>query len=65
MVPGPDGKHGFGGMCLPKDMNAFTRSARNKGSPLKILEKVIKVNSELREFFWSEIDIADDEDLPG
>ena len=67
MVPGLDGKHGFGGMCLPKDTSAFTRSARNKDSPLHVLEKVIKVNSEVREFYENlgKIDIEDEEDLPG
>lgn len=25
MVPGPDGQLGFGGKCLPKDLNAFSR----------------------------------------
>ncbi len=48
MVPGHDLKYGFGGMCLPKDTSAFTISARNQGSPLKVLERVIKVNKELR-----------------
>ena len=48
MVPGHDLKYGFGGMCLPKDTSAFTISARNQGSPLKLLERVIKVNKELR-----------------
>ena len=48
MVPGHDLKYGFGGMCLPKDTSAFAISARNQGSPLKVLERVIKVNKELR-----------------
>ena len=48
MVPGPDLKYGFGGMCLPKDTSAFTNSARAQGSPLEVLEKVIEVNKVLR-----------------
>ena len=24
-VPGPDGKHGYGGKCFPKDVNAFAK----------------------------------------
>ena len=48
MVPGHDLKYGFGGMCLPKDTSAFAISARNQKSPLKLLERVIKVNKELR-----------------
>jgi len=47
-VPGPDLKYGFGGKCFPKDTNAFTRFARNTGSPLKLLEKAIDINKELR-----------------
>lgn len=49
MVPGPDLKHGFGGKCFPKDTNAFTTYARNNGSPLKLLEKAIDINKELRD----------------
>jgi UDPglucose 6-dehydrogenase len=48
MVPGPDMKHGFGGKCLPKDTLAFITSASRKGSPLKLLEKAIDINKELR-----------------
>ena len=48
MVPGPDQKYGFGGKCFPKDTSAFITSARNNGSPLKLLEKVIDINKELR-----------------
>jgi len=59
MVPGSDGKHGFGGMCLPKDTLAFATSASRKGSPLKLLEEAILINSKIREFYYSKI-----EDLP-
>jgi len=51
MVPGPDGKHGFGGMCFPKDTSAFATSARRSGTPLTLLEKAREINSELREFY--------------
>ncbi len=47
-VPGPDRKLGFGGKCFPKDTNAFTKFARNNDSPLKLLEKAIDINKELR-----------------
>ena len=39
-VPGPDGKHGWGGHCLPKDMNAMKYFS--KGAPL--IETVIEEN---------------------
>ena len=48
MVPGPDMKHGFGGKCLQKDTLAFITSASRKGLPLKLLEKAIDINKELR-----------------
>ena len=49
MVPGPDQKYGFGGKCFPKDTSAFAVSARNTGSPLKLLEKAIDINKEIRD----------------
>jgi UDPglucose 6-dehydrogenase len=49
MVPGPDQKYGFGGKCFPKDTSAFAVSARRIGSPLKLLEKAIDINKELRD----------------
>jgi len=48
MVPGPDMTYGFGGMCFPKDTAAFTISAKNHKSPLKLLEKAIDINNKIR-----------------
>ena len=48
MVPGLDGKRGYGGMCFPKDTKAFAHYARNQGKPLKLLEKAIELNEEMR-----------------
>jgi UDPglucose 6-dehydrogenase len=48
MVPGSDMKRGFGGKCLPKDTSAFVTSAKRKGSPLTLLEKVIEINKAIR-----------------
>ena len=48
MVPGPDGKLGFGGMCFPKDTNAFAYSSRLSGNPFELLEEVIKINHKLQ-----------------
>ena len=48
MVPGPDLKYGFSGMCFPKDTSAFVTSAKRQGSPLQVLEKVIEVNKGLQ-----------------
>ena len=46
MVPGPDGKYGFGGMCFPKDTSAFVKSGRGK---LTLLERVREINKEIRD----------------
>ena len=46
MVPGPDGKHGFGGMCFPKDTSAFVKSGQGK---LTLLEKARKINQDIKE----------------
>jgi UDPglucose 6-dehydrogenase len=35
---------GFGGSCLPKDATALIRSARDQGTPLRILETVVALN---------------------
>lgn len=37
---------GYGGSCLPKDLNALTASARHRGHSLPLLESVIRVNQE-------------------
>lgn len=44
-VPGPDGKKGFGGACLPKDMNAFI----NFDSDLTLIAETVKINNKIRE----------------
>lgn len=40
MVPGPDGKFGYGGKCFPKDVNAFTE--QTKKYPIYRLLKELK-----------------------
>jgi len=48
-VPGPDGKHGFGGTCLPKDLLNLAGTMNDAGvEPGTLLECVHKVNSRLR-----------------
>ena len=48
MVPGTDMRYGFGGMCLPKDTSAFITSAERSGAPLRLLEKAIEINKDIR-----------------
>jgi len=43
-VPGPDGKRGFGGKCLPKDISAFS-----KISDSEIIKQIINYNKTLRD----------------
>ncbi|MFZ1988652.1 MAG: UDP-glucose/GDP-mannose dehydrogenase family protein [Alphaproteobacteria bacterium] len=38
--PGP----GYGGSCFPKDTLALTRTAAEAGSPVRLIEEVVKVN---------------------
>ena len=43
-VPGPDGKRGFGGKCLPKDIRGFSTIHDSR-----ILEDIISYNDNLRD----------------
>ena len=44
-VPGPDGKLGFGGACLPKDISAFCHYSNR----FSLLDKVQEINNEIRQ----------------
>ena len=48
-VPGPDGSLGFGGHCLPKDINALISVAHELGIVPEVLESVIETNDNVRE----------------
>lgn len=41
MVPGHDGRHGFGGACFPKDINALLKYAENLGAESSLIKNVI------------------------
>ena len=45
MVPGPDGKHGFGGACFTKDTAAFASFANGD---FTLLNEAIRANNEIR-----------------
>lgn len=47
-VPGSDGKLGFGGACFPKDTQALLKYSKDVDEPLKLLEKCISVNNNIR-----------------
>ncbi len=44
MVPGPDGKRGFGGKCLPKDLFALSKFMENSGIKNGILQSALEEN---------------------
>lgn len=46
---------GYGGSCFPKDVNALIHTAKEHGSPLSILEAVVKVNTEQPSYFIEKI----------
>jgi UDPglucose 6-dehydrogenase len=48
-VPGPDGKLGYGGHCLPKDMSAIIESGRYCGADIEFLESVRAFNDKYRD----------------
>ena len=47
-VPGPDGDLGFGGHCLPKDINALISVAHEFDIVPKVLEAVVETNDKVR-----------------
>ena len=55
-VPGPDGKRGFGGTCLPKDANSLQQQFIEKNVDCPILAAVVRRNEEIDrpELDWME-----------
>ena len=47
-VPGPDGKLGFGGHCLPKDLSALIFLAMNLDTETNVLNAVEETNDVVR-----------------
>lgn len=48
-VPGPDGLRGFGGVCLPKDLNNLRKLAEEYSVSTKLLDAIWEKNCEVRE----------------
>jgi UDPglucose 6-dehydrogenase len=48
LVPGPDGKPGFGGKCFPKDLQALVDMAVAAGTPANVLRGALRTNRVVR-----------------
>lgn len=51
-VPGHDGKRGWGGHCLSKDINAIIDEARTYRCNLSLMEEAWKYNIKIRDDMW-------------
>jgi len=49
VVPGPDGKLSYGGLCFPKDTNALNEHMIKRGIPNKVLQATINERNDMRE----------------
>ena len=47
-VPGPDGRYGYGGPCLPKDVSALIEYSKEIGKELSLLNKANSINNNIR-----------------
>lgn len=48
MVPGHDGRKGYGGSCFAKDLPAFVKFSRSVGKDFSVLAEVIRRNQDYR-----------------
>lgn len=53
MIPGHDGRRGFGSACFAKDCPAFVNFAAAEGENFTVLEEVVKKNQEIRNSYGS------------
>jgi UDPglucose 6-dehydrogenase len=61
LFPGP----GYGGSCFPKDVKALIRTARERGSELRVLDAVEAVNDDQKRVVGAKLRRALGEDLAG
>jgi UDPglucose 6-dehydrogenase len=47
---------GYGGSCLPKDVKALLKTAKDAGAPLTILQSVEEINQEQRKRFFRKVE---------
>jgi len=55
LVPGPDGKKGYGGSCFLKDCNGFIKFAKKLGIDPKMAKASWEKNLEVRPTVWDEL----------
>ena len=63
MVPGHDGRLGFGGACLPKDIAALVKYAQSNDIQLNLMKNVIKTNNKIRASYNSNTDRENDQNI--
>ncbi len=56
---------GYGGSCFPKDTLALTRTANEAGSPVRIIDTVVEVNTARKKAMADKVIKAMDGDLKG
>ncbi|NCU41364.1 MAG: UDP-glucose/GDP-mannose dehydrogenase family protein [Candidatus Moranbacteria bacterium] len=61
LFPGP----GYGGSCFPKDVKAITKTAKDHGKVMRILQSVEDVNDDQKKVLFSKISHYFGEDLGG
>jgi UDPglucose 6-dehydrogenase len=61
LFPGP----GYGGSCFPKDVKALAQTAREHGTPLRVLEAVEAVNEDQKRRLFQKLSAVFDNDLRG
>ena len=62
-VPGHDGRLGYGGACLPKDSNAFSKYADEIDTPLNVLKAAINANNKIRSSYNIETERESDQNI--
>lgn len=63
MVPGPDGRNGFGGACFPKDTKALCKFSENLDAELMLLKKAISINNNIRSEYNDLFDREKDQNI--
>ena len=63
MVPGHDGRYGFGGACLPKDVAAIVKYSNSLNIELDLLKNAIKTNNQIRAKYNKETFREDEQNI--